>query len=246
MTVFSIKLLQFLFSRFILVSSCLFYHSLFQSPTFFYLILLISSYTVADYSDIENFSSPSTSVEGISFSSTNSPDVSTADNTSNNHNSTFDGTFFSIVLEKTVGKSVDAVCEKCKSQKYVEVKGQINSTSNFRSYLQKLHGDAVLVEYAWQIKGNKKIRLQEMSSVALHNGRINKHRNISQEGFDAHITNYILHSMASLWTVEDSYSREIFYYLKTTGMLLQKLFANYFKMIKLLHLYNMTFIYCIL
>ena len=109
---------------------------------------------------------------------------------------------------------------QCKP-KHVEVRGQMNSSSNFRSHVKR-RGSAVLEGYMQHIhKSKKNEEAKNISDASLHR-RIGKcHQRKSQETFNAHIINYILHSRAPLRTVENPYFLKIFDYLKISGIFVQ-------------------------
>ncbi|XP_076625083.1 uncharacterized protein LOC143343753 [Colletes latitarsis] len=121
-----------------------------------------------------------------------------------------DGTFFEINPEKCSDKSVVAVCIKCKPKK-VEIKGRANSTSNFRSHLKRRHGNAVLNEYSEHMKVRKiKNSKKQGETSGTNYNKTFQWQQLTQENLNRDITNYILHSMAPLRTVEDPYFLKIF------------------------------------
>ena len=64
-------------------------------------------------------------------------------------------------------------------------------------------------------------RAEDIPNANLHRRIGKRHQRKSQEIFNSHFTNYILHSMVPLRTVEDPYFLKIFDYLKIAGMFVQ-------------------------
>jgi len=144
------------------------------------------------------------STSNTSVSSTNSMSISFS------NSSILDGTFFSVVPEKSSVNYIVAVCKKCKP-KDVEVKGRLNSTSNFRSHLKRRHGDAVLHEYMEYVQTKKLSRSAQRKSN-------HQRSTVTQESFNQHLANYVVHSMAPLRTVEDLHFLKLFEHLNISGI----------------------------
>jgi len=109
-----------------------------------------------------------------------------------------DGTFFKLISSDS--KNVIASCVKCQP-KNVNIKGSKFSSSNFKSHLKRKHDSTVLDEYENYINDARKKEKYEHPNNT--NGK-NKSE-YSQNQFDEDVTNYIIHSMAPLGTVENPF-----------------------------------------
>lgn len=114
-----------------------------------------------------------------------------------------DGTFFKLISSDS--KNVIASCIKCQP-KNVIIKGSKFSSSNFKSHLKRKHDSTILDEYEKYINDKRKKEKIEYSN---NTNRKNKTK-YSQNKFDEDVTNYIIHSMAPLSTVDNPFFKQIF------------------------------------
>jgi hypothetical protein len=119
--------------------------------------------------------------------------------------SILDGKFFKIKSKMDKNKII-ATCVICE-QRCVEIKESLSSTSNFKSHLKRRHDESVLHSYENYV-AEKKLRINDSkneNSISRH------HRDkYTQDQFDKDITNFIIHSMVPLRTVENHFFKKIF------------------------------------
>lgn len=120
-----------------------------------------------------------------------------------------DGTFFKLISSDS--KNVIAICVKCQP-KNVNIKGSKLSSSNFKSHLKRKHDSTVLDEYENYINDARKKEKYEHPN----NTNCKNKTKYSQNQFDEDVTNYIIHSMAPLSTVENPFLKKMFI---TSGIL---------------------------
>jgi len=113
-----------------------------------------------------------------------------------------DGTFFKLISSDS--KNVIASCIKCQP-KNVIIKGSKFSSSNFKSHLKRKHDSSILDEYEQYINLRKKEKIEYCNNTICKNKT-----KYSQNQFDEDVTNYIIHSMAPLSTVENPFFKEMF------------------------------------
>jgi len=100
---------------------------------------------------------------------------------------------------------VIASCVKCQP-KNVNIKESKFSLLNFKSHLKRKHDSTVLDEYENDINdARKKEKIEHPNNTNCKNKT-----KYSQNKFDEDVTNYIIHSMAPLSTVENPFFKEIF------------------------------------
>ncbi|KAL4097223.1 hypothetical protein QTP88_022031 [Uroleucon formosanum] len=114
-----------------------------------------------------------------------------------------DGTFFKLISSDS--KNVIASCVKCQP-KNVNIKGSKFSSSNFKSHLKRKHDSSILDEYEKYINDTRKKEKIEYPN----NTNCKNKTKYSQNQFDEDVTNYIIHSMAPLSTVENPFFKEMF------------------------------------
>lgn len=114
-----------------------------------------------------------------------------------------DGTFFKLISSDS--KNVIASCVKCQP-KNVNIKGSKFSSSNFKSHLKRKHDSTVLDEYENYINDARKKEKYEHPN----NTNCKNKTKYSQNQFDEDVTNYIIHSMAPLSTVENPFFKKMF------------------------------------
>lgn len=121
------------------------------------------------------------------------------------HSSVLDGTFFKIVPEKSSAIQKVAICMRCLPNT-VEIKGHINSTSNYVTHLKRVHGPAVIEEYRKHLKVSREKKKGKIGSSRNSVKEINMRKDFaSQEKIESDLTNYFIHAMIPLQTVEDPY-----------------------------------------
>lgn len=109
------------------------------------------------------------------------------------------GKHFSVVSEKSSNKTntIIALCHFCLPERK-EIKGQLSSTSNFRSHLKRKHC-LQFEEYCLESAQKKRVS---------GSGETPKKGN--QNEFELDIARYVINSMIPLKSVEDPYFRRIF------------------------------------
>lgn len=119
--------------------------------------------------------------------------------------SILDGKFFKI-KSKIEKNKVIATCVICEPRN-VEIKGSLSSTSNFKSHLKRRHDQSVIESYEHYLS-EKRLRINDSKT---DNAVSRVHRvKYTQDQFDQDITNFIIHSMVPLRTVENPYFKKIF------------------------------------
>jgi len=125
--------------------------------------------------------------------------------------SILDGKFFKIKSKMDKNKVI-ATCITCEPR-CVEIKGSLSSTSNFKSHLKRKHDQSVLDSYEDYLS-EKRLKINNSKK---DNAVTNIHRNkYTQDHFDKDITNFIIHSMAPLRTVENPFFKTIFENIRIT------------------------------
>jgi len=136
----------------------------------------------------------------------NSLNVSNEDNTEvsemTDSMSILDGKFFKIKSKMDKNKVI-ATCVMCEPRN-VEIKGSMSSTSNFKSHLKRRHDQSVLDSYDNYLS-EKRLKISDSRK----DNRVHREK-YSQEQFEKDITNFIIHSMVPLRTVENPFFKKIF------------------------------------
>jgi len=116
--------------------------------------------------------------------------------------SILDGKFFKIKSKMDKNKVI-ATCVICEPRN-VEIKGSMSSTSNFKSHLKRRHDQSVLDSYDNYLS-EKRLKISDSRK----DNRVHREK-YSQEQFEKGITNFIIHSMVPLRTVENPFFKKIF------------------------------------
>lgn len=117
--------------------------------------------------------------------------------------SILDGKFFKI-KSKTDKNKVIATCVTCEPR-HVEIKGSLSSTSNFKSHLKRRHDQSVIDSYENYLSEKRlKIKVKDNAVSRVHRDKY------TQDQFDKDVTNFIIHSMVPLRTVENPFFKKIF------------------------------------
>ncbi|KAL4084938.1 hypothetical protein QTP88_027804 [Uroleucon formosanum] len=114
--------------------------------------------------------------------------------------SILDGKFFKIKSKMDKNKVI-ATCVT-REPRHVEIKGSLSSTSNFKSHLKRRHDQSVIDSYL----SAKRLKIKDNDNAV---SRVHRDK-YTQDQFDKDVTNFIIHSMVSLRTVENPFFKKIF------------------------------------
>jgi len=129
--------------------------------------------------------------------------------------SILDGKFFKI-KSKIEKNKIIATCVICEPRN-VEIKGSLSSTSNFKSHIKRRHDQSVIESYGNYLS-EKRLRINDSKT---DNAVSRVHRvKYTQDQFDKDITNFIIHSMVPLRTVENPYFKKYLIILESLKQLL--------------------------
>lgn len=106
-------------------------------------------------------------------------------------------------------KNVIACCVKCQP-KNVNIKGSKYSSSNFKSYLERMHDSSVLDEYEKYIVDARNLKKRKIEVSNNKNCKNKNKMKYLQNQFDEDVTYYISHATITHSTVENLFFEEIF------------------------------------
>jgi len=121
--------------------------------------------------------------------------------------SILDGKFFKIKskIDKNKVIATCVICEPCN----VEIKGSLSSTSNFKPHLKRRHDQSIIDSYENYLT-EKRLKINDSKTYnTVSHSRVNCIK-YSQDQFDYDITNFIIHSMIPLRTVENPFFKKLF------------------------------------
>ncbi|XP_055902893.1 uncharacterized protein LOC129939052 [Eupeodes corollae] len=120
-----------------------------------------------------------------------------------------DGRFFRMIPDKCVMNTTVATCVKCEPR-YIEIKGNVNSSSNFLCHLKRKHGREAVLEYTEYLHSKKRCRRGQASNASEGARQVQIKVRQIQEQLDMKILKFIVNSMVPMATVTNSYFLEIF------------------------------------